>query len=496
MSSEGSGSGSLLEEFFVRLGVKADHKALHAFEHSLGSVKHAMEAVGLYAAFELGEQLLEFVERSIGAAAAVQETAEVIEMSASSIEAFNRAAMDGGVNAQEMQGALEGVTRAAGAAAAGFPRFKALFETIGIDPKGKTTEVLFEELAKKFEKWDPGTRLAVAGRLGISPKLAKLMSEGGGEEFAEAVKKYSKTGILTDADFARAHEAEITIAKLHKTIQQVSTLIAIELTPTIQRAIDAFQEWWSVNKKETLTKLGDWIWIFVYYLGVLYTWVVKAKDGFSLLWDQLTFGLLPGFKGLVVAVMALEAIKLAVWLRNVWSAMAGMSPLLGTIALVIYGVMGLVSIAQQLKDNWGPILLWMRDMWKGITDKVKDLVASILKIPGVKKAVDWFGENVISTDQRNMGSNYLKDYDARKAAEAKALVDSRMLPDRIGPDGIGVWHIMKANSAAAGASISNVQIQNVNIQADKGREATVGEQLHRQVREAGSARNAQQPFKS
>jgi hypothetical protein len=502
MSAEsGGGAASLLEEFFVRLGVKTDTAGFEKFKASLGSVRHAMEAMGVYAAVELGQKLLGFVERSVGVAAGMQDLSEIINIPAETIEAFNAAALEGSVSAGEMQGALEGLTRAAGAAAAGFPRYAKVFEMMGLDAKdlkGISTEELFSRVSEKFEDMDAGMRMAVAGRLGVSPMLATLMAKGGGEDFLENVANQKKTGLLTAIDYERADRADIVIQKLHKTIRQVATLIATELSPAIERAIKVFETWWMTVRSDALTKVGDWLWIVIYYAGVLYDWVGKLAKGVGTLWDSLTFGLLPGFKGVVAAVIALEGIKLALWVRGVVSALAGLVPMLGVVSLVIYGIMGLVSIYDQMYNNAGVTILWLRDKWRDLLEVINSVAEAILKVPGVKRVIDFMWQDPDKQTQGGVASDFL----ARRAKQKGAAdaANKREQPDILTADGRGIWFVKEnvgsAIASARAAQSTNVKIDTVQIAADKGREATVGTQLKGQISSALANQSSSNPFKS
>lgn len=499
MSSEASGSGSLLEEFFVRLGVKPDLEGLKKFQNSLGGVRKAMEAMGVFAVVDLGSRLLRFVEGAVGASAQIQMLSEITRISTTVINAFNEAALENSVSTGEMMGGLEGVTRAAGAAAAGFTRYKAIFDMLGVDPKGKTPLQMFDELSAKFAEMDPGERAAIASRLGISAKLAQVMGEDG-EEFMRAVNEFHKNPIMTEADYKAADKVEISILRLRKTIQQVTTLIAVELGPAIDRVLKAFNDWWQANRQIAMTKLGDWIWIVIYYMGVLWGWTHKVLGVVGDLWNELTFGLLPGFKGVVAAVVALEGIKLAVWIHGVVAALRGLMPVLGLVGLAIAGTMAWISVGKELTDNWGVIVLWLRDLWRDVVEAVKDAGAAILKIPGVKRIVNWMWADTEKPSSGRAADEFLAQRAQKKADEEKAK--ARYAPDALRADGVGIWRVREDLGATLAAiragqvNTSTVTIGTVQIAADKGREATVGAQLQEQIRKASAARNAQGPFKS
>ncbi len=495
----GSSGGSLLEEFFVKLGVRADNQTLHNFQHSISSMHHAMEALGVLAAVEMGRRLMEFVEHAVGAAAQVQEVSEVIGMSAEEIAAFNKAAIDAGVSTEDMQGALVGVTRAAGAAAAGFPRYAKLFKQLGIDTKDaatgevKTTEQLLSTLGEKFKNWDPGMRLAVAGRLGISAKLANKLAEGGGEEFFSSMEQYRSKGLLKNSDFELAHKTEISFNRLKAVISSVVTVIGIELAPTIERVTEAFQEWWSVNRDSVVTKFSDWLWVAIYYIGLMYDGVKSVIGGFKDLWRKVGFGLTP-LQAIETIVTAIVALKLALWIEGVIVALAPLLPLLGTVALVAAGLLGIVSIATQLQDAWNPISQWFGEIWKSIGDSIDSVVAKIARVPGMSYVLDTltgarYGTTKQALDVYDREQNDKKAQEEQKAAGGNPL---DRFSFREGADG----RMVGETKPSAYAVNTNVRVDKMEIHADKGREATVGDQFSHQVNRAARARNAQSPFKS
>jgi hypothetical protein len=522
----GTGGGTLLEEFFVKLGVKADHGAVEKFQHAISGVHHALEALGILAAIEVGRRIVEFVENAVAGAADIEHVSEAIDMAATSVAAFDRVAASGGISASEMNDALVSMTRAAGAAAAGFPRYAKLFKQLGIDTKDaatgalKTTEDLFAELADKFAQWDPGMRLAVAGRLGINPRLASLMANMGGDEFLGSVKEAKKSDLLTDADYKLAHETEITFARIKKIVAQVTALIGIELAPVVLRVADAFEEWWKVNRQDVLTRFTDWLWIVIHYALAIYRGAVDVKDAVAG-WLEPFSDIISPLQIIETVVVAIVAVKLAAWIYVVAAALATLAPVLGPITLVLLGLLGIVSIASQLRENWNPIMQWFGEKWDWVKDKARDVfeflyrgstfLRPLLKALGITAGEDFLDrQDQRHNDERTLQSN--EDH-----------LQQRNTPDYYDEKGDPVWKLnyglrpkdfnssMYAPRTAplGGAQMSSntkVDIARVDIHADKGREGTVGAQLNTQIEEAintkarpaplNLARNAQGYFKS
>jgi len=105
-----SGSTSIIGKFFVALGLKIDDAGLSRFQSQVTHMTHSVEALGVAFGLELVKQVGEFVERSVGAAAAVQDFSEVTDMSAEKVAALGRVAVENSSSMEAMQGAIMGIS--------------------------------------------------------------------------------------------------------------------------------------------------------------------------------------------------------------------------------------------------------------------------------------------------------------------------------------------------------------------------------------------------
>lgn len=348
---------NVIDSLLVRIGFDVDTHGVEGAKHHVGLLKESLEALGVMAGVELAHRFVEFVEHAIGGAAAVQEFSETTGIAAEKVDAMSRAAADAGVPMEAMKDAIMGVFTATGAAAAGFPRYTRLFQQLGLHAKDSTGHVkdaqsMMGELADKFGKMDAATRIAVAGRLGINARLAAMMAEEGSAGMNARFGEASRNGLLTAEDFERAHATELSIEKLHRTIQAVTTIVANQLSPWLTKALDTFQEWWKVNRTEVLerfragvTALGHAIGTVTSFFRSAYGVVRDVIDVF----DEL--GISGGIVKTVVA--AIVAYKLGGWATQGAAGLANLISQFGhlKIATAFTGAL-IAAIALLLQDLW------------------------------------------------------------------------------------------------------------------------------------------------
>jgi len=363
---------SIIGKFFGVLGFKVDHHGVEEFQHSLNHVKHAVE--GIFAV-QLFEKIHAFIEGAIGAAAKTYDLAEATQTSAEHVAALGAVAIDSGSSMESMGEALMSVYRATGQAALGIGRNVKLFQTLGIHAKDaaghvKSADTVMGELADKFAKMDQAKVLATAGRLGIDPKIALKMKELGGAGFASEVVEAQKKGLLSNEDYHRAEQTEIALNKLSGTVKKITTLLAIQLTPWIQKASKALADFVSANKVRLTESLHSGMKKLSDVLSAVWGYGERVWGMFSKLYDFFEKNKLAGeaFRLILVGIIG---VKVGSWLRE---TVGGVKVLLETskalltspatwIALLVAGV-GLLledwiafqngeeSVIGDLKDKW------------------------------------------------------------------------------------------------------------------------------------------------
>jgi hypothetical protein len=432
-------AGKVIDSLWVRLGFSVDHQKLAAFKSQVDGIKHAVQGMAALIGIQAVRQVAAFVEHAVGGAADVQKFAEATGMAASEVDAMSRAVADADVGAEEMRGTIESVYRATGMAAAGFPRFAKLFKILGIEAKdssgkAKSAAVVMAELAGKFSKMDPATRIAMAARLGISARLSAFMAEQGNAGLGSRFEEARGSGLLSDDDFEKADKTEKAFERLHRTIRGITTVIALELSPWVTKITDGFLAWWKANRKEVVTKVREgftllgaalkrvWGWgteligvfrglykwldklgiaTWVFYgaaaalaLVKLGAWALGIQAAVSKLNGALLVTSLHMLKiGLAVAVAYLALQDLATFFRGgdsligrfveftdglegARTALLGIAliaaVLLGPLSIALVGILAWSIAIKDLVDNLNVVKNWFLDGWTSITKAVDD----------------------------------------------------------------------------------------------------------------------------
>jgi hypothetical protein len=442
--SEESGGSSIIGKFFVALGLKIDDAGISKFKSQVEHLTHSVEALGVAFGIELIRSVGEFVERSVGAAAAVQDFSEVTGMSAEKVAALGRVAVENSSSMEAMQGAIMGISRAVGMSAMGIGRHVKLFQQLGIavkDSSGhvKTADQVMSELADKFKGMDVTKRNAIAGRLGIDPLIAKAMADAGSAGWRAQVHNAMGKGLLDAKDYEQAERTEKTFRRFHILTGQLTTLVANQLGPWIQRLVTSTEKWLTANKVAIIKRIHEGGQKLAEVLGRVWEWGEKiwsvmtklegALGRTNLAWTAMKF--------MLVAVAGLKFYEtinsFASAVNNLWLAMTKIPIKAAAIGLVMLAVGLLVedfiawqngeeSVLKDLSEEWptaikaitGALNL-MLGVWQDIVQAARDL--GILK---AKAAPD------MSTPEGQAArANFLQNMSAAPMAIAGQLPQMR-----------------------------------------------------------------------
>ena len=381
---------SIIGKFFGVLGFKVDHHGVEEFQRSLDHVKHAVQ--GIFAT-ELIGHVMEFVERSIGAAAAVNNLGEVTEMSAEKIAALGRVAIDNSSNVDAMKEAILGVYRATGQAAMGIGRNVKLFQALGLHAKDssghvKSAETMMGELADKFQKMDMAKVVATAGRLGIDPMIAKAMKEMGAEGWEKAVGEALGKGLLTEEDYRQADKTEKTFKRFHLITGQIAALLANQLAPWLRRAVDAIEKFITENKVQIVKKLHAAMGVLSSVLETIWYWGKHIWAVFESVyrWFNQTASAATAMK---VAIGAIVALKLSSEIGKAASAAMGLFKSLGALpslfglAIIAVGLLiddflvwkeGGESFIGDVEQKWPRAFEAIKTIMEGLVDTMNQVV--------------------------------------------------------------------------------------------------------------------------
>jgi hypothetical protein len=400
--SEESGGSSIIGKFFVALGLKIDDAGISKFQSQVQHLTHSVEALGVAFGLELVRQVGEFVERSVGAAAAVQDFSEVTGMGAEKVAALGRVAVENSSSMEAMQGAIMGISRAVGMSAMGIGRHVKLFQQLGIavkDSSGhvKTADHVMSELADKFKGMDVTKRNAIAGRLGIDPLIAKAMADAGSAGWKAQVQTAMGKGLLDAKDYEQAEQTEKTFKRFHILTGQLTALLANQLGPWIQRIVTVTEKWLTANKVRIVTAIRDAGQKLAEVLGRIWEWGEKiwstmtkleaALGHANLAWTAMKV-MLVAFAGLRF-YETINAVASAV--NNLWTAMTKIPLKAAAIGLVMLAVGLLVedflawqngeeSVLKDLSEEWPTAIKAITDalqvmlnVWDDIVQAARDL---------------------------------------------------------------------------------------------------------------------------
>jgi hypothetical protein len=322
----------------------------------------------------------------------------------------------------------------------GIGRGALLFQKYGLAAKDASGNALsgmevMGNVAEKMSKLGTNERVAMAGRLGIDPLLAKQMAEMGRAKFMNEIAEAEKGGILSENDYKVADATSIAFAQLHGTVKKFVALIAIQLGPTIQQVTKAFQGWVKENRELIVQKTREvfekvravasmLIGVIVelvkhgtalkIVLGLLIalkmgekfgTWVRPLMDVVASLTKGAgaAEGMKAGLAGLKSIATGGLIAAIALLVEDLWAfsnggdsvtgwllerfpyavevakgaiallsgALVAMVSGSGPLGLLVAGIGGFVIAAQNLKDSWNPVMQWFGERWDRIADKVR-----------------------------------------------------------------------------------------------------------------------------
>ena len=436
-----SGSTSIIGKFFVALGLKIDDAGMSKFESQVTHLTHSVEVLGVAFGLELVKRVGEFVERSVGAAAAVQDFSEVTDMSAEKVAALGRVAVENSSSMEAMQGAIMGISRAVGMSAMGIGRHVKLFQQLGIAVKDstghvKTADEVMNELADKFSTMDTTKRNAIAGRLGIDPLIAKAMADAGSKGWQAQTQAAMGKGLLSAKDYEQAERTEKTFKRFHILTGQLTTLLANQLGPWIQRLIVTTEKWLTEHRVAIIAKIHQGAKVLAEVLGRVWEWgekiwrtmeqLERSLGRANLAWGAMKVMLLA-----VVGLKFYETINaVASAVNNLWLALTKIPMKAAAIGLVALGIALLVEDFVAWKNGEESVLKDLSERWPGAIGAISSALQGMLDI--------W--------------------NDIVEAARALGLLKEKAGPDMSTPEGQAARQNFLENMTAAPGRIASGQV--------------------------------------
>lgn len=358
-----------LRELIAFFGVEVDDKKLdHAGEKMEGLAKLA-ERVGATIGLAFGlHEIGEFIKGQVELGAELLHTSEILGLGVEELQAFQYAAVNAGLGADEANTALRFLNKNLGIAAEKGGDSAAVFEKLGVKIKGangetRPTQEILGDVADGIAKLPgPAEKTAKAmelfGRAGA--RMIPLLNKGS-KGIAEFYDEFEKLGGGISKEFAeQAEEGEHQMNKLNLAIKGGKSIIAAALLPAFTWAVDK-----AVQLVTWFRELSKHSYIVQTALGTL----AVIVGALALVWAALNWEVL-----LVVLAIAL----LILVVDDVYTAFMGGKSVVGDFIDSLFGVGATVEIVDLLKRT-------ARELWAELGyayDAGKDLAGALASLGG------------------------------------------------------------------------------------------------------------------
>jgi hypothetical protein len=461
---------TIIDSLLVALGFKVETKDLEGFAKKAEAAKGMLLGiVGAASAAAYGlERMVKGTAERMGG---IQQFSDQMGLSAVSVAALGRVAMENGGSMEGMEGGLRQMTIMAGQAAQGVGRGAIVFKRFGLSVKDagghvKSTEQLLGDVADKMAKLSSQPqKIALGSRLGFDPETVKLLSEGRAA-FNQKREAALAANPFKASDYEAALLTERGFKKASMAVEQLKNRLAVGLMPTVNYLLKKFTAWVKDEKniakvKDAVNKVVDVVSLLARNLDkvlALFAIFYAHKYGTMILgWGKSITEVAKGFKtaagtaemlklgftaikgvleGGVLAAIGLViedlwtfhkgGISVTGWMENRFpyavevmeGALATLSAAFvaltlssGPMGLITLGIGGWIIAAKNLLDNWEPVLNWFKDS----LDKLEDRIVLMAKIvtPGL-----WLLSKVTgNTDKWYGKESWEKALDSDRAKE-------------------------------------------------------------------------------
>ena len=370
-----------VKELVVKLGFKADDKALKSFEKSFKSLRKTALWVGAGVAAAV-TGLVAITKNVANIGDALAEDSQKLGITVEALQKLRYSAELAGVGQEELNSAFFKFTRVLSEAKTGSKSARDAFRKLKLDPKKfKTSEEAVLGISDAFNKMPAGiqkTALAQEffGRSGA--QLIPFLNQGSktikemGDEFE------SFGGVISASSANLGDDFNDNLAKVEKIFGGIKNAIGQAFLPIFNDLVQKFIEYLKVNKELIKAKLDKFIkglvkafQALLKFLGKVYNFSEKFIDsvgGIENALKILTYGL-AGLLALKVGRFIFDLVNLAKSLKFV--GMAG-----GKILLVAAAVTALLATLKGLYSfgKGGPS--WVADFlkWLGVSKtRIEDL---------------------------------------------------------------------------------------------------------------------------
>lgn len=461
----------IIQELVAKLGLDIDEGTFAVGEKMIAGVRKGLLGIGVaLGAYVGGIQAL--IQTTANAAFAASKAAQATGLSAEAIQELTEAADDSGMSAEQLEGGLRRLARAAYDASQGTQEAQDTFADLGVsiyDVTGKLKgpDVLLQDIAAKFHDMPDGMRkTALAqrafGRSGA--ELLRFLNQGGDAIERAREEAHAYGTILSGETLAAAEDYRLANDALGDSLRGLGYEIAGPLLTGAGDLANALAELIRENRTliasavrrpfELMRKGVEWlaknVWLlklamvgFTSYLlltGIpaLVTWALTfAVSIQSAIFQLGLFGIAAKVAGAISA--AAGAMATAGWIAGIALAILLFDDLITTLQ----GGDSLLGRLMQKTDEWfkrgdydphktwlGQLGDYLRVMWVTVTDITRAFeewgkiftgqgpVASWLK----KTAQDMLGGGPMADMDLGQAQNYV-DEAVRKGVPAQQAID-------------------------------------------------------------------------
>lgn len=341
--------GTLVGDFFARLGLRVDKNSFAAGDAVLGKLK---AAAGAIAGLAVGGFLTKMITDVADLGGHLSDTSHAIGISAESLQELSFAAKLSGVGVEELEASMKRLASGiADAARTGKGPMIDALETLGISigqfrqklsGPGGIDDVL-SVIANSFQKMPDGIKktdaaMAIFGKTGAN--LIPLLNEGA-DGIDKLRERANELGIVIDEDsVGKLDTFGDTVDEIKTRLTGLRNTVVVRLLPALQDLANRLGDWIDKNREALATGLE----VLVEALTLAFTGLGTALN---IVTEVIKF-----FKeNTELAQATLIAITAALGVFAVQAAIAWAAAL-GPITLVIAALAGIVLAVKQVIKHW------------------------------------------------------------------------------------------------------------------------------------------------
>lgn len=313
---------NVIESFFVSLGFEVNTEKIEEFKKKADELRESVLKVGAIATgAAVGIGLL--VEKVAGSMGELYSFAELNEVSARSVAALGKIAVENDSSLEGMKSTIQSVNRVIGEAALGVGRGAMTFEKLGMSAKRadgsvKNVDDILGEVADKMAGMSRQEQIALANKLGIDPQFVKVL-EKGAENLAKLREEAELMNPFTENDYKLADEVDKLFIKAKGTLGVFTKMVGVALLPQVKMALKTYMEWFKESRKVSSSSIATGLKVIASAIGTLWDWVMRVVDGLKVAFQWFT-----QFKALTwaagAAIAALIAYQAGVFFTNLGAA--------------------------------------------------------------------------------------------------------------------------------------------------------------------------------